>query len=477
MRCSSWCAAPHPYAELAREQYDAVLRMLAEGYTSRHGPRGAYVHRDAVRRHAAWPARRQAGGGDLRRRDPRQRRLRGDARTAGREYRHRQRGLRGRESGRRRVSTGQCVVPDSAGRKRARARGGRARPAAEHPVLARRGAGAQRRAVASPSRGCVRRSTRGSAERPRRRSTPRSARSPIKPASIEEAARQIVEYLARARAALTVLPTQDTLVMERFFDESGGTQLVIHAPFGSRVNRAWGLALRKRFCRTFNFELQAAATEDAIVLSLTGSHSFALDEVWRYLHSNTAEHRADPGAARCAAVRRALALERDQRARAAALQRAGARSRRNCSACAAKICWRRCFPDQVGVPRKHGRRARTAASSAGRPDGRRLPARSDGHRAVARVCCGASNSGERATGHARLARALAARRRNSDGASPTRFSTTRRSKNAARRPCSTGAGPIPHRPTTWARSMRTQSTACATKRGRSRATPMKCTKR
>jgi ATP-dependent Lhr-like helicase len=105
-----------------------------------------------------------------------------------------------------------------------------------------------------------------------------------------EPARQIVDYLARSRAALSVLPTQDTLVMERFFDESGGTQLVIHAPFGSRVNRAWGLALRKRFCRTFNFELQAAATEDAIVLSLTGSHSFALDDVWRFLKSATAEH-------------------------------------------------------------------------------------------------------------------------------------------------------------------------------------------
>ncbi|MBC7858452.1 MAG: ATP-dependent DNA helicase, partial [Burkholderiaceae bacterium] len=105
-----------------------------------------------------------------------------------------------------------------------------------------------------------------------------------------DAARQIVEYLARARAALGALPTQDCLVMERFFDESGGMQLVLHAPFGSRVNRAWGLALRKRFCRTFNFELQAAATEDAIVLSLSTSHSFALDEVWRYLRSNTAEH-------------------------------------------------------------------------------------------------------------------------------------------------------------------------------------------
>jgi ATP-dependent Lhr-like helicase len=106
----------------------------------------------------------------------------------------------------------------------------------------------------------------------------------------EAAARQIVEYLARARAALGALPTQQRLVMERFFDESGGMQLIIHSPFGSRLNRAWGLALRKRFCRSFNFELQAAATEDALILSLATSHSFALEEVWRYLNSNSAEH-------------------------------------------------------------------------------------------------------------------------------------------------------------------------------------------
>lgn len=102
-------------------------------------------------------------------------------------------------------------------------------------------------------------------------------------------AEQIVEYLAPARLTLGALPSQDTLLMERFFDESGGTQLIIHTPFGSRINRAWGLALRKRFCRTFNFELQAAASEDAIVLSLSTSHSFELDEIWRYLHSNSAE--------------------------------------------------------------------------------------------------------------------------------------------------------------------------------------------
>ncbi|GGA31638.1 DEAD/DEAH box helicase [Dyella nitratireducens] len=106
----------------------------------------------------------------------------------------------------------------------------------------------------------------------------------------ESAAQQIVEYLAKAKAALGVMPTQSTLVFERFFDESGGTQLVIHTPWGSRINKAWGLALRKRFCRQFNFELQAAATENAIVLSLSTSHSFPLIEVARYLHSNTAEH-------------------------------------------------------------------------------------------------------------------------------------------------------------------------------------------
>ncbi|WP_166358670.1 DEAD/DEAH box helicase [Pseudomonas akapageensis] len=105
-----------------------------------------------------------------------------------------------------------------------------------------------------------------------------------------DSAEQLIDYLARTRQALGALPSQDTLVMERFFDESGGTQLVIHSPFGSRLNRAWGLALRKRFCRTFNFELQAAASEDAIVLSLSTSHSFGLEDVWRYLQSGSAEH-------------------------------------------------------------------------------------------------------------------------------------------------------------------------------------------
>ncbi|MGA7323572.1 MAG: ATP-dependent DNA helicase, partial [Rhodomicrobium sp.] len=104
---------------------------------------------------------------------------------------------------------------------------------------------------------------------------------------IEPAARQIVDYLSAARGALTRLPTLDTIILERFFDEAGGMQLVIHSPYGSRINRAWGLALRKRFCRKFNFELQAAATEDNIVLSLTTAHSFELAEVAHYLNSDT----------------------------------------------------------------------------------------------------------------------------------------------------------------------------------------------
>ncbi|HXE83505.1 MAG TPA: crosslink repair DNA glycosylase YcaQ family protein, partial [Gemmatimonadales bacterium] len=105
----------------------------------------------------------------------------------------------------------------------------------------------------------------------------------------EAGARQIVEYLAATRQILGTIPTQKTLVLERFFDEAGGMQLVLHAPFGSRVNRAWGLALRKRFCRSFNFELQAAATEDAIVISLGPQHSFPLEDVFQFLKPATAE--------------------------------------------------------------------------------------------------------------------------------------------------------------------------------------------
>lgn len=99
------------------------------------------------------------------------------------------------------------------------------------------------------------------------------------------AAEQLATYLYTGSTALGVMPTRDCIVMERFFDEVGDMHLVVHSPFGSRVNKAWGLALRKRFCRTFNFELQAAANEDSIVISLGSVHSFELADVFHYLQS------------------------------------------------------------------------------------------------------------------------------------------------------------------------------------------------
>jgi ATP-dependent helicase Lhr and Lhr-like helicase len=354
-----------PYAELAREQYDAVLRMLAEGYTSRNGPRGAYVHRDVVsgtlrgRRGGKLVA--VTSGGTIPENadyavvlepqainigtvneDFAVESLAGDVFQLGNaSYR-----ILRIESGRVRVEDAQGQPPNipfwlgeapgrsdelSFGVARLREQIGRLLNGQDADALpiatvseahARAGAatdakpdaGSKGKSKAKTKAGIKREAGSVTGDRtqtsgavvavPAQAPTAAVSAAEVMPARIDHtidwlvdhlnldpgAARQIVDYLARARSALGVLPTQNTLVMERFFDESGGTQLVIHAPFGSRVNRAWGLALRKRFCRTFNFELQAAATEDAIVLSLTGSHSFVLDDVWRYLHSNSAEH-------------------------------------------------------------------------------------------------------------------------------------------------------------------------------------------
>ena len=99
----------------------------------------------------------------------------------------------------------------------------------------------------------------------------------------------MVRYLRAAQHVLGEIPTCQTIVAERFFDEAGGMQLLIHAPFGGRINRAWGLALRKRFCRSFDFELQAAATDDGLLLSLGEQHSFPLADIFEFLHPNTVE--------------------------------------------------------------------------------------------------------------------------------------------------------------------------------------------
>ena len=103
----------------------------------------------------------------------------------------------------------------------------------------------------------------------------------------DSGAEQAIEYIVAGRAVLGAVPTANTIIAERFFDEGGGMQLIIHAPFGTRINKAWGLSLRKRFCVSFNFELQAAATDNGVNIALAEQHSFPLESVFNFLHENT----------------------------------------------------------------------------------------------------------------------------------------------------------------------------------------------
>ena len=97
----------------------------------------------------------------------------------------------------------------------------------------------------------------------------------------------MIGYIVAGRAVLGAVPTLTTIIAERFFDEGGGMQLILHAPFGGRINKAWGLALRKRFCRGFNFELQAAATDNGLNISLAEQHSFPLSDVFQFINDQT----------------------------------------------------------------------------------------------------------------------------------------------------------------------------------------------
>lgn len=276
-----------PYAHLDQQHYQALLRMLAEGYNGRQGVRSAYLHRDAVsgtlrgRRGSQLTA--LTSGGTLPdnadysvllepqalnigsvNEDFAVESIAGDIFQLGNaSYR-----ILRVESGRVRVEDAQGLPPtipfwlgEAPGRSdELSAAVARLQAQLDQQLTLADG---DTRAVSAWLQGTFELG--------------------------EDCAEQLLDYLARTRDVLGALPSQETLVMERFFDASGGTQLIIHSPYGSRINRAWGLALRKRFCRTFNFELQAAASEDAIVLSLSTSHSFDLDEVWRYLKSGTAE--------------------------------------------------------------------------------------------------------------------------------------------------------------------------------------------
>ena len=126
----------------------------------------------------------------------------------------------------------------------------------------------------------------------------------------DSGAEQAIEYVLAGRAVLGTVPTQDTIIAERFFDEAGGMQLVIHAPFGGRINKAWGLALRKRFCRSFNFELQAAATDNGLNIALAEQHSFPLSDVFHFSKSRNRAIGAGAGSFGFTDLWHALALGR-----------------------------------------------------------------------------------------------------------------------------------------------------------------------
>jgi ATP-dependent Lhr-like helicase len=157
----------------------------------------------------------------------------------------------------------------------------------------------------------------------------------------QAAAEQAVEYIVAGRAVLRAVPTQQTVIAERFFDESGGMQLVIHAPFGARINKAWGLALRKRFCRSFNFELQAAATDNGLNISLSEQHSFPLADVFQFLQPAGVRKSWNKRFSRLPFSPRAGAGLPDARSPFCALW-AERKCRRRFNACARTICWLPC---------------------------------------------------------------------------------------------------------------------------------------
>ncbi len=273
-----------PYRDLARDDFTAVVRMLAEGFATSRGRRGTLVHHDAInhmlrgRRGARLTA--LTSGGTIPDNADYQVLLEPENQTIGTVNEDfAVESLAGDifqlgNSAYRimRVERGVVRVEDAHGQP----------PTIPFWLGEAPGRSDELSASVSRLRSDI-------ATRLRRDASGGSARRWLtgEIGIAEAGAEQLLEYLMAAFAALECLPTLDTIVLERFFDEAGGMQLVIHSPFGSRINRAWGLALRKRFCRRFNFELQAAATEDNIVLSLTTAHSFELADVAQYLRAES----------------------------------------------------------------------------------------------------------------------------------------------------------------------------------------------
>ena len=269
----------YPYRELPRAQFDAVIEMLSEGIATQRGRSGAFLHRDQINgmvrgRRGARLAAITSGGaipenanyfvvaepeetivGTLDE-DFAVESLAGDV------------FLLGTTSWRiRRVEAGRVRVEDAHG--------------AAPSIPFWRGEAPGRTVELSEEVANI---------RMRIAKEPQPVEWLMEQCALDRrGAEQATLYIRAGAAALGALPSQRTVIAERFFDEGGGMQLIIHAPFGARINRAWGLSLRKRFCRTFNFELQAAATDNGIVISLGEQHSFPLESIFDFLNVMTVE--------------------------------------------------------------------------------------------------------------------------------------------------------------------------------------------
>lgn len=282
------CRRAMPYRDLTRASFDAVVKMLAEGFVTSRGRGRAYLHHDRINHHIrgrrgarlaaitsggaipdtanyaviAEPDGMVVGSVDE---DFAVESLAGDIMLLGNTSWR----IKGVETGKMRVEDAQGApptIPFWRGEAPARTADLSAEVAALRAEIDRRV---------------------DTTETDPARSTPPVQWLTRECGLDQRGAQQAVAYILAGKAVLGTVPTQQTIIAERFFDESGGMQLVIHAPFGGRVNRAWGLALRKRFCVTFDFELQAAATDEGIVLSLGEKHSFPLDTVFAFLNPGT----------------------------------------------------------------------------------------------------------------------------------------------------------------------------------------------